>query len=159
MTDLAAAIGIHQLRKLSRFCRRREEMAYRYDQGLRDSCLRLPAHASGDDGHAWHLYIVRLNDGAPVSRDDFIDGMAAAGIGTGVHFIPLHLHPYWRDAYRLRPEQFPNATRAFNHVVSLPLYTRMTGRDQDRVILAARSILSRRNRCVVAYPETAEVTA
>ena len=96
--------------------------------------------------HAWHLYVIRLNDDAPVSRDDFINEMAAAGIGTSVHFIPLHLHPYWRDTYRLRPEDFPNATRAFQHVVSLPLYTRMTDADQDRVIRATRSILNRRHQ-------------
>ena len=100
--------------------------------------------------HAWHLYVIRLNDDAPVSRDDFINEMAAAGIGTSVHFIPLHLHPYWRDTYGLRPEQFPNATRAFQHVVSLPLYTRMTDADQDRVIRATRSILNRPHRNVVA---------
>ena len=107
--------------------------------------------------HAWHLYVVRLNHDAPVSRDDFINEMAAAGIGTSVHFIPLHLHPYWRDTYSLRPEQFPNATRAFKHVVSLPLYTRMTDADQDRVIRATRSILNRRHRNIVPLPETADV--
>ena len=157
MTDIAAAIGIHQLRKLDRFLRRREELAHRYDEGLRDLCLRLPTHAPPGEVHAWHLYVVRLSDDAPASRDDFINQMAAAGIGTSVHFIPLHLHPYWRDTYRLRPEQFPNATRAFNHVVSLPLYTRMNDADQDRVIRATRSILNRRHRNVVPFPETAEV--
>ena len=157
MTDVAAAIGIHQLRKLDRFVRRREELAYRYDERLRDFCLRLPAHAPQDEVHAWHLYVVRLNDDAPVSRNEFINEMAAAGIGTSVHFIPLHLHPYWRDTYCLRPEQFPNATRAFNHVVSLPLYTRMTDADQDRVIRAIRSILNRRHRSVVAFPAIADI--
>jgi dTDP-4-amino-4,6-dideoxygalactose transaminase len=149
MTDVAAAMGIHQLRKLDRFLRRREDLAYRYDEGLRGFCLQLPAHAPQDEVHAWHLYVIRLNDDAPVSRDDFIDAMSAAGIGTSVHFIPLHLHPYWRDKYRLRPEQFPNATKAFNHAVSLPLYTRMTDADQDRVIRTARSILDRPRRTVV----------
>jgi dTDP-4-amino-4,6-dideoxygalactose transaminase len=87
---------------------------------------------------------------APVSRDESISDMASAGIGASVHFIPLHLHPYWQDTYGLHPEQFPAATRAFNHVVSLPLYTRMTDADQDRVIRATRSILNRRHRNVVA---------
>jgi dTDP-4-amino-4,6-dideoxygalactose transaminase len=151
MTDIAAAIGIHQLRKLDRFLRRREKLARRYHEGLRDLCLRLPENAPPDEVHAWHLYVIRLNDDAPVSRDQFIDEMAVAGIGTSVHFIPLHLHPYWRDTYCLRPEQFPNATKAFNHVVSLPLYTRMTDGDQDRVIRAVRSILTGRRRGVVAF--------
>jgi dTDP-4-amino-4,6-dideoxygalactose transaminase len=154
MTDLAAAIGIHQLRKLDRFLRRREQLARRYDDGLQGLCVRLPARAQKSEVHAWHLYVIRLHQDAPVSRDDFIHEMASAGIGTSVHFIPLHLHPYWRDTYGLRPQQFPNATRAFHHVVSLPLYTRMTDADQDRVIRAARSILSRRRRSVVAFPET-----
>ena len=157
MTDIAAAIGIHQLRKLDRFHKRREELARRYDEGLCDLSLRLPEHSPPGEVHAWHLYVVRLSDDAPVSRDDFINQMAAAGIGTSVHFIPLHLHPYWRDTYTLRPEQFPNATRAFNQVVSLPLYTRMTDADQDRVIRATRSILNRRHRSVVSFSEIAKV--
>lgn len=157
MTDVAAAIGIQQLRKLDRFLQRREELARRYDEALHDLCLRLPAHAPMDEVHAWHLYVIRLNDDAPVSRDDFIKEMAAAGIGTSVHFIPLHLHPYWKNTYGLRPEQFPNATRAFKHVVSLPLYTRMTDADQDRVVRAIRSILNRWRRNVVTVPETAGV--
>jgi dTDP-4-amino-4,6-dideoxygalactose transaminase len=157
MTDVAAAIGIHQLRKVERFLRRRTELALRYDEELRGICLRRPAHAPPGEMHAWHLYVIRLDDDAPVSRDDFIEEMAGAGIGTSVHFIPLHLHPYWRDTYGLRPEQFPNATRAFEHVVSLPLYTRMTDADQDRVICATRSILDRRRRSVVTVLETADV--
>lgn len=143
MTDVAASIGIHQLRKLEYFQHRREELARRYDEAFADLCVRLPAHAPAGDTHAWHLYVLRLNDDAPVSRNDFINEMAAAGIGTSVHFIPLHLHPYWRDTYHLRPEQFPNATRAFEHVVSLPLYPRMTDVDQDRVIAAVVTILKR----------------
>lgn len=152
MTDIAAAIGVHQLRKLVRFHQRREELARRYDEGLRDLCLRLPENAPPGEAHSWHLYVIRLSDDAPVSRDEFISEMASAGIGTSVHFIPLHLHPYWRDTYCLLPEHFPNATRAFNHVVSLPLYTRMTDADQDRVIRATRSILNRRRRSVLAVP-------
>jgi dTDP-4-amino-4,6-dideoxygalactose transaminase len=159
MTDVAAAIGIHQLRKLNRFHQRREELARRYDEGLRDLCLRLPQHAPPGELHAWHLYAIRLNGDAPVTRDAFIDEMANAGIGTSVHFIPLHLHPYWRDTYHLRAEQFPNATHAFNHVVSLPLYTRMTDAEQDRVIRASRLLLNRRNRSVVPFPETLDVEA
>lgn len=151
MTDIAASIGIHQLRKSERFAARREELARRYDRQLKGLCLRLPAKARSRDVHAHHLYVVRLNDDAPVTRDEFIEEMAAAGIGTSVHFIPLHLHPYWRDTYRLRAEDFPNATKAFRQAVSLPLYTKMTNEQQDRVIAAASSILSRARRSVVSY--------
>jgi dTDP-4-amino-4,6-dideoxygalactose transaminase len=153
MTDVAASIGIQQLRKLGRFRERRAELASRYSEGLRDLPLRLPVNALPGEVHAWHLYVIRLDSDAPVSRDDFITEMAALGIGTSVHFIPLHLHPYWRDRYSLRPEDFPNATRAHQFVVSLPLYTRMTNADQDRVIQATRRILTRRNRSVIALVE------
>jgi dTDP-4-amino-4,6-dideoxygalactose transaminase len=146
MPDIAAAIGIQQLKKLDRFLLRRQELARRYDEELHDLCIQLPAHAPPGDVHAWHLYVVRLHDDAPVSRDIFIGEMAAAGIGTSVHFIPLHLHPYWRDTYDLKPSDFPNAAAAYIRAVSLPLYTRMTGQDQERVIHSVRAILSQRSR-------------
>jgi dTDP-4-amino-4,6-dideoxygalactose transaminase len=146
LTDLAAAIGIHQLRKLNAFQRKREEMARIYDDALENLCLRRPVHERAGDMHAWHLYVIRLDEDAPVSRDEFIEQMAKRGIGTSVHFIPLHLQPYWRDTYQLRPEDFPNATHAFKKVVSLPLYTRMTAADQQRVILTIHSILSQCHR-------------
>jgi dTDP-4-amino-4,6-dideoxygalactose transaminase len=146
MPDIAAAIGIHQLRKQDRFLLRRQELARRYDEELHDLCIRLPAGAPPGDVHAWHLYVVRLDDDAPVSRDSFIGEMAAAGIGTSVHFIPLHLHPYWRDTYDLKPRHFPQAAAAYERAVSLPLYTRMTDEDQERVIRAVRGILSQPRR-------------
>lgn len=158
MTDVAAAIGIHQLRKLEKFQRRREELAHRYDEAFRDLSVRRPVHAPFSETHAWHLYVIRLDEQSPVSRDEFINEMSAAGIGTSVHFIPLFLHPYWRDTCNLRPEQFPNAARAFHQVVSLPLYTRMTDGDQNRVIEAVRSIL-RRSRKNVAFMPTETVGA
>jgi dTDP-4-amino-4,6-dideoxygalactose transaminase len=141
MTDIASSIGIHQLRKIDRFQRRREQLAYRYDESLKHLDVRLPAHPPAGDTHAWHLYAIRLRATAQDSRDDFIKRMAAAGIGTSVHFIPLHVHPYWRDTYRLSPDHFPVATRAFHRVVSLPLYSRMSDLDQDRVISAILDIL------------------
>jgi dTDP-4-amino-4,6-dideoxygalactose transaminase len=147
MTDIAASIGIHQLRKCERFAARRRMLAERYDERLDGLCLRLPARAPASDMHANHLYVVRLTADSPVTRDEFIEEMAEAGIGTSVHFIPLHLHPYWRDTYQLRPEDFPRATKAFRQAVSLPLYTKMTDEQQDRVIHTARSIL-----CGVRHP-------
>lgn len=141
MTDIASSIGIHQLRKVDQFQRRREELAFRYDRSLKDLDVRLPAHAPAGDTHAWHLYTIRLKSDALVSRDEFIQKMSDAGIGTSVHFIPLHLHPYWRDTYRLSPLRFPVATRAFYGIVSLPLYSRMSDSDQDRVISTIRDIL------------------
>ena len=141
MTDMAASLGIHQLKKAWRFQRRRAEMAARYDEALRDLPLRLPPKTRAGDSHAWHLYVIRLTDDTPVNRDRFIELMAEKGIGCSVHFIPLHIHPYWRDRYFLKPEDFPNALRIYERSVSLPLYTRMTDHDQQRVVNAVKEIL------------------
>ncbi len=142
MPDLAAAIGLQQLKKACRFQVQRQTMAERYDSALADLPLQRPPHAQANDVHAWHLYVIRLTDEAPLSREAFIEQMAARGIGCSVHFIPLHLHPYWRDTYGLRPEQFPAAQAAYEKAVSLPLYTRMTEADQTRVIEATRALLT-----------------
>jgi len=141
MTDVAASLGIHQLRKVERFGRRRAEMAALYHRAFADLPLILPADAPPGERHAWHLYVIRLRDGAPVGRDALIQELAHRGIGASVHFIPLHLHPYWRDAYKLRPDDFPHARRAYEAAVSLPIYTKMTGSDQQRVIDAVREVL------------------
>jgi dTDP-4-amino-4,6-dideoxygalactose transaminase len=143
MTDIAASLGIHQLRKARAFQKRREEMAAYYDNTFKDLPLVLPPKAPAGDVHAWHLYVVRLKDDAPVERDRFIELMAERGIGCSVHFIPLHLHPYWRDRYHLKPGDFPHALAAYERAVSLPLYTKMTDKDQERVAAAVGEILTK----------------
>jgi len=145
MTDLAAAIGIQQLKKAWNFQRRRAEMAARYDAELVDSAVILPPRPpdpKDGDLHSWHLYVIRLDHSVGISRDEFIKRMAARGVGCSVHFIPLHLHPYWRGVYDLQPHQFPMATLAYERAVSLPLYTRMTEADQTRVIEAVKETLA-----------------
>lgn len=142
MTDVAAAMGIHQLHKVRRFQTRRQEMADRYDRELADLPLLLPPHPQPGDLHAWHLYVLRLSPHAPVARDEFIQKMSDRGIGCSVHFIPLHLHPYWYETYELNPESFPQALRAFSGAVSIPLYTKMSDDDQTRVIQTMREILT-----------------
>jgi len=141
MTDLAASLGIHQLRKLNDMQAKREAMARKYDEAFEDLPLILPARPLPGDQHAWHLYVIRLKDEAKMSRDDFVAEMFQRGIGCSVHFIPLHLHPYWRDTYQLKPEDFPCAYDAYKRAVSLPLYTRMTEDDQVRVIKAVVELL------------------
>lgn len=143
MTDLAASLGIHQLAKADKFRERRAYLAARYDKAFQKLNVILPSRASEDDAHAWHLYAVRLKEGVGILRNDFIAAMSTAGIGTSVHFIPLHMHPYWRDRYKLNEKSFPIATRVFSSVVSLPLYTKMTDADQDRVMAAVQMILGR----------------
>ena len=142
MTDLAASLGIHQLRKAHAFHARRAELAARYNEAFEGLPLILPPDAPIGDTHAWHLYVIRLQGAAKVSRNRFLKQMAEKGIGCSVHFIPLHLHPYWRDRYGLKPEDFPNALLAYQQAVSLPLYTRMRREDQERVIDAVHGLIA-----------------
>ncbi|MEP0772942.1 MAG: DegT/DnrJ/EryC1/StrS family aminotransferase, partial [Acidobacteriota bacterium] len=141
MTDVAAALGLAQLAKVKMFHARRLAIARTYDEVLRDLPLLLPPRPARREDHAWHLYVIRLLPEARVTRDRFIEEMSRRGIGTSVHFIPLHRHPYWRDTYHLSPERFPNAEAAFAGAVSLPIYTRMSDADIERVLAAVREIL------------------
>lgn len=141
LTDLAASLGIHQLRRAREFQKRREAIAKRYDTALSELPVVLPPRPAGSSTHAWHLYVVRLADDVPVSRDEVINRMYASGVGCSVHYIPLHLQPYWRDRYGLTPARFPNSQRLYERGFSLPIYTRMTEDDQERVIEALRAAL------------------
>jgi dTDP-4-amino-4,6-dideoxygalactose transaminase len=142
MTDIAAAIGIHQLRKAELFRLRREQIAKNYSEAFESLPLRVPFVARPDDMHAWHIYSIQLEtERLTISRKEFIEKMCEAGIGTSVHFIPLHLHPYWRERYKLTPEDYPVSLDVFNRAVSLPIYPGMKDQDVERVILAVRRIL------------------
>ncbi|MBQ0941867.1 DegT/DnrJ/EryC1/StrS family aminotransferase [Ideonella sp. 4Y16] len=142
LTDIAAALGLHQLRKADAFAARRAELVARYDAALADLPVLRPAHAPAGERHAWHLYVLRLADSVRLGRDQVIEALFAAGIGCSVHYIPLHLQPYWRDRYGLRPEQFPHSQRAYERMLSLPLHTRMSDADVDRVAAALRTALA-----------------
>lgn len=142
LTDIASAIGIEQLRKIDRFQQRRTWLAQRYDEALAELPLQLPVHPELGSTHAWHLYVVRLHEGAGIGRDQLIGELAERGIGTSVHFIPLHRQPYWRDSCGLNPDAFPVAEASFETMLTLPLYTRMLDSDQDRVIAALHELLS-----------------
>jgi dTDP-4-amino-4,6-dideoxygalactose transaminase len=146
LTDIAAALGIHQLKRVRGFRQRREAIAARYDEAFAGLPLVLPPRPAAGDHHAWHLYVVRLADGAGVERDRFIERMYDSGIGCSVHYIPLHLHPYWRDRYGLVPGMFPHSQRAYERMVSLPLYTAMGDGDVERVIAAVRQALGAESR-------------
>ncbi len=141
LTDIAAALGLQQLKRARAFQAQREQLAAWYDAALRDLPVVLPPRPAAGDLHAWHLYVLRLADGARIGRDALIDALYAAGIGCSVHYIPLHQHPYWRERYALRPEQFPHSQHAYERMLSLPLYTRMTEADVLRVAAAVRSAL------------------
>ena len=141
MTDIAAALGIHQLQKANTFLQRRADIAAQYTQGLSDLPVRTP-HLNPYSTHAWHLYVIQLElEELTLDRNTFTERMNAAGIGTSVHFIPLHLQRYWRDRYGFKPEDFPVALDVYQRVVSLPIYPSMSDADIARVISTIRKIL------------------
>lgn len=142
MTDIAASLGIHQLKKAWQLQQKRANIAQRYDEAFADLPLLLPPKANASDTHSWHLYVIRLTEKAPINRDVFIKQMIEKGIGCSVHYIPLHLHPYWRDTYHLQPTDFPRTLSTYQGAVSLPIYTKMTETDQEWVIKAVREILT-----------------
>lgn len=142
MTDVAAAMGVEQLVRLPAFVQRRQVLAARYNEALQDLPLVLPADAPKDGQHAWHLYVIRVQPEAALDRDGLIQRLSDAGIGTSVHYVPLHRQPYWRERYALTPEMFPQAELAYQGMLSIPLYTTMTDEQQERVITALREALS-----------------
>lgn len=141
LTDIAAAMGLQQLKKLPRFVVRRQQLADRYRTQLSGLPLVLPADASLGDVHAWHLYVIRLTEASPLARDAVIQALSDRGIGTSVHYVPLHRHPYWRDRYQLTPQMFPQADAAYLSMLSIPLYTAMADADQQRVVDALQEVL------------------
>lgn len=142
MPDIAASIGVHQLKRLSGFQKKRSEMAAFYNEKLKGLPLSLPLLMRKNDQHAWHLYPVLIDDDSKVNRDQFIEKMAERGVGCSVHFIPLHLHPFWKEAYNLKQEEFPVSQRLYENEVSLPLYTKMTQGDLERVVKAIKEIFA-----------------
>ena len=134
-TDLAAAMGLAQLRKLEQMWRRRAEIAAQYTEAFeRYEELETPV-VDPDVEHAWHLYILRLNLGKlTIDRNQFMDELKLRNIGASVHFIPLHLHPYYAETYHYKPDDFPVANRQYHQVISLPIYSPMTDQDVGDVI-------------------------
>jgi dTDP-4-amino-4,6-dideoxygalactose transaminase len=142
LTDIAASLGLQQLKKARRFQQRRAEIARRFSQGFVGLPLIPAPMPPAGETHAWHLYPLRLAPGARVRRDRFIERLFELGIGCSVHYIPLHLQPYWRDRYALTPTMFPHSQHAFEHLLSLPIYTRMTDADVERVVDAVKAALA-----------------
>ncbi len=141
MPDLAAAVGIHQLKKAYAFQKSREQAVELYRRKLAGLPLSLQPPAPSGDMHAWHLCVATLDlSKLTIDRNRFIELLTESGIGASVHYVPLHFHPYWKDTYNLTPQQFPVSTAAYERIVSLPLYPDMTEAVIDRVVDAIRSI-------------------
>ena len=144
LTDIASAIGIHQLRKCDIFYEKRREIAEMYTEAFSELEEIQPPFVEPENQHAWHLYIIRLNlDKFTIDRAQFIEEMRARNIGTSVHFIPLHMHPYYSSTYGYAPNDFPNASYVYQRIVSLPIYSRMKDEDVNDVIDAVKDITRR----------------
>lgn len=149
LTDLAAAIGLVQLDRAEDMRRERERVARRYDRAFAASSIadlvELPVVPRPNEVHAWHLYPIRLHlDRVAVSRADAIDRLAEAGVGTSVHFIPLHLHPYYRRTYGYAPADLPVANLQFEREISLPIYPDLADDEVDYVVEQLAAILKSR---------------
>lgn len=141
LTDLQAALGLAQLAKMDALRRRRSAIAERYSLGLASLDAFLSPPEPNDETHAWHLYVVRINPCClRIGRDQVIEELKARGIGTSVHFIPLHLHSLYQKRLGYRLGDFPNAERHFEHAISLPIFSGMANDDVDRVISALHEI-------------------
>ncbi|HEY3379147.1 MAG TPA: DegT/DnrJ/EryC1/StrS aminotransferase family protein [Armatimonadota bacterium] len=144
MTDIQASLGIWQLKKLQSFHLRRQEVVRQYHAAFSAiEALETPTTRPYVD-HAWHLYGLRLHpEQLTISRDQFIDELTARGIGTSVHFIPIHLHPYYHDKYNYTPEDFPVAFTNYQRILSLPLNPRLTDDEVTRIVGAVTDIVGR----------------
>jgi dTDP-4-amino-4,6-dideoxygalactose transaminase len=145
MMDIQAALGLHQLKKLDGFIRRRTELALRYQETLADwPQWTLTTAPPYDHLHAWHLYAPLINPGAAgMDRDAFMQGMKERNIGTGLHYRAVHLYPYYRERFGFKRGDFPHAEAISDRIVSLPLFPAMTDADQERTIAAMAGLFGR----------------
>jgi dTDP-4-amino-4,6-dideoxygalactose transaminase len=141
MTDVQAAVGLHQLLRLDGWIERRAELWDRYGEMLAGLPLQTPPPPEPDTRHARHLYQVLLDHEAALTRDQLLDALTQRKIGTGVHYRGVHLHPFYRDKYGLAPEDFPVATAISERTLSLPLGPKVAEDDQDDVVDALRELL------------------
>jgi len=142
LTDIAAAIGLHQLKKARPFAERRSAIAGRFNDAFASLPVLTAPRPPVGELHAWHLYPLQVVGAAANTRDRVIERLFERGIGCSVHYIPLHQQPYWRDRYHLTPQMFPHSQRVYECQLSLPIYTRMTDADVERVIGAVEQAVT-----------------
>ena len=144
MTDIQASLGIHQLARIEKNLQRREEIWQRYDEAFRDLPVTIPAPMEANTRHARHLYILILDiDQLKTSRDAILNALHREDIGTGVHYISLHLHEYYRKRYSFGENDFPNAKYVSDRTISLPLSSKLSDEDVEDVIAAVKRVLGR----------------
>ncbi len=143
MMDIQAALGIHQLPRVDSYWLRRQEIWDIYNEAFKDLPVFTPAPVAPDTKHAYHLYTLLLDiDRLSITRDQFLDELTKRKIGVGVHYIALHLHPYYQQTLGHKRGDFPNAEWISDRTVSLPLSAKLTNADVDDVIEAVQSILT-----------------
>jgi dTDP-4-amino-4,6-dideoxygalactose transaminase len=144
MTDVQAALGVHQLKELDGFIARRIVLADRYQEALSDwQQWTLPQPPAFEHVHSWHIYTPLINeDVARMNRDQFMQAMKDKNVGTGLHYRAVHLYPYYRDAFGFKPGDFPQAEDVCERIVSLPLFPSMTDAEHDRVLDVMYSIFN-----------------
>ena len=147
LTDVQCALGLSQLRKLPQWVKRRREIAQRYDAALAEIPTIRPLEVREDICHAYHLYVIRLDLARLRStRADVFAALRAEGIGVNVHYIPVHLHPFYRERFGTVPGLCPVAEAAYEEIVSLPIFPRMGDRDVEDVIAAVSKVVEARQR-------------
>ncbi|MBF0226421.1 MAG: DegT/DnrJ/EryC1/StrS aminotransferase family protein [Desulfobacterales bacterium] len=142
MTDIQSSIGIWQLKKLSDFQKKREKIVEAYNSAFKGvNEIELPVK-KGDIKHSWHLYVIKLNlDTLTIDRDIFINELTTRNIGASVHFIPIHIHPYYKNKYKFKAEDFPVALENFKKIISLPLNAALTDNEVNYIIEAVLDII------------------
>jgi perosamine synthetase len=143
LTDFQCALGIRQLRKLPEWLERRREIARCYDEASAELSAVIPLPVEKDVVHAYHLYVIRLDlEQLQADRADIFTGLRSEGIGVNVHYIPVHLHPFYRKRFGTGPGLCPEAEAAYEQIISLPIYPSMKDASVDEVIKVVRKILA-----------------
>jgi len=143
ITDIQCALGLSQLRKLTAWVKRRQEIAQRYNIAFAELPTVQPLRVRADVSHAYHLYVIRLDLAQlRATRVEIFAALRAEGIGVNVHYIPVHLHPFYRKRFGTGPGMCPVAEKAYEEIITLPLYPSMSDSDVDDVITAVRKVVS-----------------
>jgi perosamine synthetase len=139
LSDIHCALGISQMKKLARFLERRREIAARYDQAFKDMEQVSPLRVQSDVAHAYHLYVIQLAEG--LNRVEVFERLRQAGIGAAVHYMPVHLHPFYVQNFSTEPGLCPTAEAAYERIISLPMFPGLDDAEVDFVIEQLRGIV------------------
>lgn len=147
MSDINASIGIHQLKKIGPFLELRRKYVAMYDRAFSEMPEVEPLVRHNDSEHAHHIYVIALNlEQLTVDRDEFLNAMQESGIGVAVHYIALHLQPFYVENFNTKPQDFPVASNYSERILSLPLYPKMSESDVERVINTVQDLITRFRR-------------